>query len=148
METCCLIIGIIIDFCILLVAIIAARISYREYQSHKTKEYSELLSQLNERYLGNDSMQTVVRYLRDIEPEGDEPSAYQVELFLRFFEELYVYMRHDGLEPDDVRKFFNYYLERLYHSERGKNLLKKINHEDEKLDYLNGYKDKIGFDKF
>lgn len=145
MGTCSLIIGIVIDFCILLVAVIAALISYREYQSHKTKEYSELLSQLNERYLGNDSMQAVVRYLRVVDPEGDEPSAYQVELFLRFFEELYVYMRHDGLKPDDVRKFFNYYLERLYFSERGKKLLEKIKHEDEKLEYLNGYKKIIGF---
>lgn len=148
MENGYLVLGVVIDFCILLVAVIAARISYREYQSHKTKEYSELLSQLNERYLGNDNMQTVVKYLRDIDPEGDEPSAYQVELFLRFFEELYVYMRHDGLEPNDVREFFNYYIERLYYSERGKKLLEKINHEDEKLDYLNGYKEIIGFDNF
>ena len=137
----------IINLLILIVALAAFILSIRELRSYKQKENNKLLSQLNNRYLENKNMQAVVKYLRDIKPEGDEPSAYQVELFLRFFEELYVYLRHDGLEPDDVRKFFNYYLERLYHSERGKKLLEKIDHEDEKLDYLNGYKEKIGFDK-
>ena len=137
----------IINLLILIVALAAFILSIRELRSYKQKENNKLLSQLNNRYLENKDMQAVVKYLRDIKPEGDEPSAYQVELFLRFFEELYVYLRYDGLEPDDVRKFFNYYLERLYHSERGKKLLEKINHEDEKLDYLNGYKDKIGFYK-
>lgn len=138
----------IINLLILIVALGAFILSIRELWSYKQKENNKLLSQLNNRYLENKDMQAVVKYLRDIDPTNEEPSAYQVELFLRFFEELNVYLRHGNLKPDDVITFFNFYFDRLYHTERGKNLLKKINHEDEKLDYLNGYKDKIGFDKF
>ena len=135
----------IINLMILLVALSAFFLSIHELRSYKQKENNKLLSQLNGRYLENKDMQAVVKYLRDIDPEGDEPSAYQVEVFLRFFEELYVYLRHDGLKSEDVREFFNYYLDKLYHSKRGKDLLDKIEHQDRDLEYLNGYKSIIKF---
>ena len=148
MQTCNLTPENYFDIGKLLLAVITVVLSYIELQHYKRKESNKLLSQLNKRYLMNDDMQAVVKYLRDIDPTNEEPSAYQVELFLRFFEELNVYLRHGNLKPNDVITFFNFYFDRLYHTERGKKLLDKINHEDEKLDYLNGYKDKIGFDKF
>lgn len=137
----------IINLMILIVALSAFLLSIHELRSYKRKENNKLLSQLNKRYLGNPNMQAVVKYLRDIDPEDDEPSAYQVEMFLRFFEELYVYLRHDGLKKEDVIEFFNYYLEKLYDSERGKKLLDKIEHQDEELNYLIGYKEIIGFNR-
>lgn len=137
----------IIELLILIVALSAFILSIVELRNYKQKESNNLMSQLNERYLTNNDMQTVVRYLREIDPTNEEPSAYQVELFLRFFEELNVYLRHGNLNPDDVREFFNYYLERLYHSERGQKLLDKIKHQDRNLNYLNGYKKMIKFDK-
>ena len=148
MQTCNLTPENYFDIGKLLLAVITVVLSYIELQHYKRKESNKLLSQLNKRYLTNNDMQAVVKYLRDIDPTNEEPSAYQVELFLRFFEELNVYLRHGNLKPNDVITFFNFYFDRLYHTERGKKLLDKINHEDEKLDYLNGYKDKIGFDKF
>ena len=139
----------IINLLLLIVALAAFILSIKELRSYKQKENNKLLSQLNERYLKNTDMQAVVKYLRDFEPEGDEPSAYQVELFLRFFEELYVYLRYDGLNTEDVIEFFNYYFDKLYHSERGKKLIEKIHHHDEGLIYLNGYKAIIKFnDKY
>ena len=137
----------IIDLLILIVAFSAFILSLIELHSYKQKETNKLLSQLNQRYLTSDDMQIVVRYLRENTPDDKEPSAYQVELFLRFFEELNVYLRHGNLAPDDVKTFFNFYFDRLYHSERGKYLLDKIKHEDKNLDYLNGYKDTIGFNE-
>lgn len=137
----------IIDLLILIVALAAFVLSLYELHSYKQKETNKLLSQLNQRYLANNDLQTVVKYLREINPDATEPSEYQVELFLRFFEELNVYLRHGNLAPDDVKTFFNFYFDRLYHSERGKYLLDKIKHEDKNLDYLNGYKDTIGFDE-
>ena len=129
----------------LLLAVIAVLLSYRELQLHKRKERNGLMSQLNERYLNNHDIQSVIKYLREIDPTDEEPSAYQVELFLRFFEELDVHLRHGNLNPDDVKTFFNFYFDKLYHTERGKGLLSKINHEDESLVYLNGYKEKVEF---
>lgn len=135
----------IIDLLILIVALAAFILSLFELHSYKQKETNKLLSQLNKRYLESNDLQTVVKYLREIDPDDTEPSAYQVELFLRFFEELNVYLRHGNLKSDDVKTFFNFYFDRLYHSERGQKLLKKIYHEDRTLKYLDGYKEKIGF---
>ena len=81
----------IINLLILIVALSAFILSIIELRSYKQKECNKLLSQLNKRYLTNNDMQAVVKYLRDIDPTDEEPSAYQVELFLRFFEELNVY---------------------------------------------------------
>lgn len=135
----------IIDLLILIVAFSAFVLSLIELRSYKQKESNKLLSQLNKRYLNSKDMQMVVKYLREIDPDDTEPSAYQVELFLRFFEELNVYLRHDNLKTDDVETFFNFYLDRLYHSERGRKLLEKIDHQDKDLEYLNDYKNKIEF---
>ena len=87
----------IIDLLILIVALAAFVLSLYELHSYKQKETNKLLSQLNQRYLANNDLQTVVKYLREINPDDTEPSEYQVELFLRFFEELNVYLRHGNL---------------------------------------------------
>jgi hypothetical protein len=130
----------IISLLLLIVAIIAAIISYREYGSHKTKEYNKLLSQLNKRYVGNVDVQTVVKYLRYNDPTKEEPKAYQIDLFLRFFEELGVYLKSESLKRDDVLNFFGYYMYRFDNCKRGQRLKEIIKHEDETLDYLNDYR--------
>lgn len=136
--------GIIADCVLALMAIIAAAFSWIELQSHKEKENNKLLSQLNRRYIGSEDIQTVVRYLRKFDAADEKPTSYQVELFLRFFEELGVYMRKDNLPKADVINFFNYYFERLYTTERGEELRKQIKNEDERLPYLKAYKEKLG----
>ena len=85
-----------------------------------------------------------MRYLRKFDAADEKPTSYQVELFLRFFEELDVYMRKDNLPKADVINFFNYYFERLYTTERGEELRKQIKNEDERLPYLKAYKEKLG----
>lgn len=130
----------VIDLLILIVAGLAFILSIIELSSYKQKENNKLLSQLNKRYLANDNMQAVVKYLREIDPSKEKPSPYQTELFLRFFEELGVYLRHNNQLLLDFYIFFNYYFKQLYVSEKGKELLKEIDHEDEKLEYLKDYK--------
>lgn len=130
----------IFDLGILLVAVLAFALSIIELRSYKQKENNKLLSQLNTRYLNNQDLQAVVRYLREIDPSKEKPSPYQTELFLRFFEELGVYLRHNDQLLLDFYIFFNHYFIRLYESQRGKGLLQEINNEDEQLVYLDGYK--------
>ena len=142
-QTSCLIIGSCINLGLLLVAVIAAIISNKEYHNHKTKEYNILLSQLNERYVGNVNVQTVVRYLRKNDPTNEEPTAYQIDLFLRFFEELEVYLKSDSLKRDDVLNFFGYYFYRFDKCKRGQRLKEIIKNEDETLDYLKDYRNHI-----
>lgn len=140
MDIFCLVLGVVIDFCVLLVAVIAARISYREYQSYKIKEYNELLSQLNIRYINSADVQVVVKYLRKKEPSSEIPSAYQIDLFLRFFEELGVYLKSKSLKRDDVLNFFGYYFWRFDKCKCGRKLKYKIDNKDAELDYLNEYR--------
>jgi hypothetical protein len=127
-------------------AIVATIFSWKEIQSHKEKENNKLLSQLNRRYLDSQEIQKVVRYLREFDAGEEKPSSYEIELFLRFFEELGVYMRKDNLPIEDVRNFFNYYLEQLYTTERGEELRKQIRYGDIELSYLNDYKEKLGLE--
>ena len=127
-------------------AIIAGLVSWFEYRSHKQKENNKLLSQLNKRYIENQDIQTVVKYLRKIDADKETtPSPYQTELFLRFFEELGVYLRNNSLPQDDVVNFFGYYLERMYKTDIGKELLAQIGNEERNWKYLNEYKARVNF---
>lgn len=127
-------------------AIVACAVSYYQYRKHKVQVNDKLLSQLNRRYVGNSDIQAVVKYLREIDASNEVPNAYQTELFLRFFEELGVYLRNDSLPVGDVKNFFNFYLKQMYATERGRSLLKHINNEELGWSYLNDYKKKVGFE--
>lgn len=137
--------GNYIQLGILIVAVVAAIISLVELHSHKAKENNKLLSQLNRRYLSSEDIQVVVRYLRKFDASDEEPTAYQVELFLRFFEELAVYLKTKSLKKDDVKEFFNYYFYRFETSDRGDLLKTKIKNEDSKLHYLKKYREIMGY---
>ncbi len=122
-------------------AILAGAISYYEYITHKRKDEKELFSRLNMHYEKNSDIQAVIMYLRKQEPYGDEPDLYQLEIFLRFFEELGLYIKDKSISVDKVDIFFSYYLRELYEKERGKNLLLKFGHEQEqKLELLQDVK--------
>ena len=136
----------IADCVLAIMAIIAGLVSWFEYRSHKQKENNKLLSQLNKRYIENQDIQTVVKYLRKIDADKETtPSPYQTELFLRFFEELGVYLRNNSLPQDDVVNFFGYYLERMYETNEGKDLLEKIENEEKTWKYLKEYKARENF---
>lgn len=136
-------IGILIDLATLFLAIIAVWRTWKEYNSHKQREYHKLFSQLNRRYERNNDMQDVVRYLRNKAPFGEKPSMYQLEVFLRFFEELGLYMKTDSLKAKDVDKFFGYYLRQLYTTPNGRLLLDEFGEEEKDLDLLQIVKEKL-----
>lgn len=115
-------IRLLLEFATVIVAIIALWQAWKAYSAHNITEYHKLFSQLNKRYERSDDMQDVVRFLRTKEPSDKEPSLYQLEVFLRFFEELGLYMKTNSMKPRDVDDFFGYYLRQLYISRRGKAL--------------------------
>lgn len=143
-ETCNITLENLIDLGILIVAIAAFVISMKELYSHKTKEDNRLLSELNNRYINNQDIQTVVRYLRETDPSNALPSAYQIDLFLRFFEELGVYLENKSIKKDDVGNFFNFYLRQFYTTDRGKFLQERCEYDEKKLPYLLIYKKIMG----
>ncbi len=134
------------DFGLLICAFIAMVISFFQLRSHNAKENNKLLSQLNERYIRNENVQFVVKYLREIEPSDKEPDAYQVELFLRFFEELGAYLNTKSLKKNDVKEFFDFYFERFEREPRGIYLSEKIDHDDKTWEYLSLYREIMGYE--
>ena len=126
-----------------IIALFALLYTRKEYVAKKRTEYHKLLSQLNKRYICNEDMQDVVRYLRDKAPSDTEPSLYQLEVFLRFFEELGLYMKADSIKAEDVDRFFGFYLRQLYSSSRGKALLEQLGEEEIKLELLQFVKVKL-----
>lgn len=77
--------------------------------------------------MNNEDIQEVVKYLRDQEPSDEELDLYQLELFLRFFEELGIYMKTNSLDTKRIDDFFGYYLRQLYKTKRGVALIKRFN---------------------
>lgn len=137
-----------INLALLIVAIVAVVVSIVELRSHKAKENNKLLSQLNKRYLNNTNIQAVVMYLRKNEPSNEEPKAYQVDLFLRFFEELGAYLKTNSIKKEDVKVFFDFYFNQFETTDRGKILKAKINNEDtddELLPYLKEYRRQMNY---
>lgn len=129
-------IKLIVEIITVVFAGIAVWQAWKAYISHKDTEYNKLCSQLNRRYEQNENMQAVVKYLRDKEPIGYEPSLYQVEVFLRFFEELGLYLRTGSIKAGDVDTFFGYYLKQLYTTTKGKALLGQLGEEEKQLTLL------------
>lgn len=132
-----------INLGILIVAVVAAVISVVEIQIHKRKEDRKLFSRLNERYIGNEDIQAVVRYLRDFDQDDTIPSSYQVELFLRFFEELGLYLKTRSIKAKDVWHFFDFYFEQFETTPNGKELAEKIHQNHKSWKYLNVYREKM-----
>jgi len=116
-------VGIICKCLMVMTTIVALIISYYQYRLYKQKERSILFSNLNKRYLESADIQTVIKYLRKTQPAEKKPDDYQTELFLRFFEELNVYIQSKTLRPDMVEQLFGYYLREIFTSEVGKDLL-------------------------
>lgn len=137
------IIKLLIELVTVIVAILTVWQAWKAYSAHNITEYHKLFSQLNKRYENNEDMQDVVRYLRDKEPSDKQPSLYQLEVFLRFFEELGLYMKTDSIKSEDVNRFFGYYLRQVYTSPRGKKLLLQLGEEEKDLELLQLVKTKL-----
>ena len=129
-------IRLILEFVTVIVALFTLWNAWKKYSAHNITEYHKLFSQLNKRYESSEDMQDVVRYLRNKEPSDKRPSLYQLEVFLRFFEELGLYMRTESVEAEDVDRFFGFYLRQLYSSSRGKQLLIQLDDEEKELELL------------
>ena len=127
------------DYITAATAIAAVILSLYQYNLYKERERSKVFSKLNELYLNNKDVQFVVRYLNNI--IQDIPNNHQTELFLRFFEELSVYLKSNSIEPEIVEKLFGYYLFEVFTSAKGQKLLKACNYEVSEWKYLEEFKE-------
>ncbi|MBQ9286973.1 MAG: hypothetical protein IJ212_00910 [Bacteroidaceae bacterium] len=123
------------------VAFLAVIISWHQYKLYKARERSKVFTSLNVRYLESEDVQAVVKYLSKTgRPATEIPDDYRTELFLRFFEEVGVYLESESLEPKPVEQLFGYYLYEIFTSEKGKELLKACDYHDSQWEYLVKFK--------
>lgn len=99
-----------------LIAFIASIITYHEYKSAKDTKQAQVLSEYNKRYSEDPNIVKVVKYLNYIHEDGtinnphrEKPSNYEVEMFMRFFEELELQIEKGRLSERDVCNLFTYY---------------------------------------
>ena len=109
MYVCCcdINLGSVAELLTCFLAIFAFTISYKEYRNHKKRERISILTQLSERYASDPNISSVVRYLEDLEDKkinSNPPDIHQIELFMRFFEEVSCLMNAKSVK-DNIDKF-------------------------------------------
>ena len=99
-----------------LIALFAFIITLSEYQSSKDAKQAQVLSEYNKRYSEDPNIIKVVEYLNSICEDGNinnpirtVPSNYEVEMFMRFFEEIELQIQYGRMEEKDVLDLFVYY---------------------------------------
>ena len=147
MELLCInsaeVIKILIAFLALVISGITVYVTWKQFCLYRERERSKVFSQLNERYLANKDVQLVVKYLSKTGPTTEVPTDYQTELFLRFFEEVGVYLQSRSIKPKPVEQLFGYYLKEIFTSAKGKELLKACKYKDSDWEYLVDFKNSM-----
>lgn len=111
-----------------LISVVATEVS-------RSKERSALVfKNMNKVFVQDKNIQAVIRYLN--QKETDEPKVNELELFLRFFEELDVYMREGDSNKHIINDLFYYYCRELIHSEECRHLRDKMEFDLNDWKYL------------
>ena len=101
----------------------AAFYGIKEYSIHKVEEKIKLLGEYNQRYSTDKNIKTVVSWMLKIailNEKGDivganpdktthKPGIYEKEMFMRFFEELYLHIKNGSVEKRQACLLFSYY---------------------------------------
>lgn len=103
-----------------LATVFALIVACKEYFEHKDKKQAAILSEYNQRYSTDPNIIKVVQYLNYMDNGGKinnpirvRPSNYEVEMFMRFFEELGLQIECGRLKQEDVEDLFLYYAKKL-----------------------------------
>ncbi|MBR4029016.1 MAG: hypothetical protein IKJ08_05480 [Alistipes sp.] len=100
----------------LVIAIAAFVLSYVEYTKHKKRTRIEILCRYNERYQSDHELSKVVRYLEKIEnplkegEKNEQPDRHSVEMYMRFYEELYFLIKANSIKKEIVYYMFGHYV--------------------------------------
>ena len=118
------------EFATAVIAICAFIITCLEYFSHKDSNKAKVFSEYNQRYSTDPNIVNVVKYLNSYNPAEAQnqpqhalPSNYEVEMFMRFIEELDLQIEYNRLKEEDVFDLFIYYAKVIGGDERLRNLL-------------------------
>ena len=134
------------------VSIIALIVSYWQYKLHRKQLKTELLTKYNVRYSIDKDISKVVKYLEQEEglqlhEKVDIPDEHEVEMFMRFFEELELLIKAKAIDEKIVSYMFFYYLQSF---EKHKDKWENVGYEDKEWkvfhEFLNRMK-KLNEDK-
>lgn len=101
----------------------AALFAVNEYQNHKEEQRIGLLGEYNQRYSTDKNIQKVVRWMLKVaivDESGEivganpdrsvcKPDVHEKEMFMRFFEELYLHIKTGSVDKRQACLFFSYY---------------------------------------
>ena len=116
-----------------IVSIIALTVSYWQYKLHRRQLRTELLTKYNVRYSIDKDISRVVKYLEQEEglqlhEKIEKPDDHEVEMFMRFFEELELLIVSKAIDEKIVSYMFYHYLQTF---EKYKDQWKNVGYEDE-----------------
>ena len=99
------------DIILAFLAIMTFVLTCLGYYFHRQRDRAEVLSKYNERYSKDEHVNKVVPFLiADIMgTKVVAPSIYNMEMFMRFFEEMELQIEKRRLDADSVYKLFSYY---------------------------------------
>jgi len=113
-------IGDYASFITAIVSLFAFVVAWLEYHSRLDSNKAQVFSEYNKRYSEDPNIVKVVKYLNYIDtdemknnPVRDKPSNYEVEMFMRFFEELELQIQYGRLNEKDVIDVFIYYAKQI-----------------------------------
>ncbi len=106
--------GSIADFGTAFFALCAFGFSLYEFCKYKKRERVGILTQMNIRYTTDSDINAVVRYLEALEDKKENalalPNIHQLEMFMRFSEELCCLVRSNALKVNIVYYMFGHYV--------------------------------------
>lgn len=100
----------------ILIAVFSLVVSFWQYRLYKLQLKTDLFSKYCARYNINQDICSVVRFLEKeeglcLKKEVEKPDDHQIEMFLRFFEEIELHIRSNSIDEKIVSYMFSYYLQ-------------------------------------
>ena len=106
--------GSLADWVTAFFALCAFGLSFIEYRKHKKRERVNTLTQLSVRYTNDPEINAVTKYLEAIEDNKEEtiglPNIHQIEMYMRFFEEICCLVKSKALKRNVVYYMFGHYV--------------------------------------
>jgi hypothetical protein len=109
----CVNLSVLADVVTAIITLFAFVWATKEYDLHKETLKAKVLSEYNKRYTEDPNIVRVVRYLQNYRDSNSyqcyKLTKQEIQMFMRFFEELKVQINHGRIDEEDVFELFTYY---------------------------------------
>ena len=88
-------------------------LSWKEFQNHKKRERINIITQFSKRYTEDCHIKNVVQYLESLEDKKEDlnpPNIHDIEMFMRFFEEISCLVKANSIKENITYYMFGHYL--------------------------------------